>query len=77
MEALRRRGQATEAALIERMELLWPAFFAHPEAAPPPALGRIGVACSTDTNAAISGHFPWLERPGALRRAVEAFLPPA
>lgn len=129
IEARRRRGEATEADLVERSEVLWPLYFADPAAAPPHPSGRIGVACSTGTNASIShhfrlstlatglpsaqlpalfvhgeldplpvsssseaavlirdavvvtipdcGHFPWMERPGEIRRAVAAFLPGA
>ena len=55
-----------------------PALFVHGERDPLPP------RASTDTAALIpgarvelvpgSGHFPWLERPGELRRRVEAFL---
>lgn len=123
VEARRRAGETTEAALIERMAILWPQWFADPESAPPYPPLRIGAECSADTNASIArhfelgtlvqklpgarlpalfvhgvldplplrastgtaalipgaivetipdcGHFPWLERPGALRLAVE------
>lgn len=115
-------GQATEADAVESIQLLWPAYFANPAAAPPcpdlqlsvdaysatyeslrtelPALaGRLEglavptlfvhgsaspmpVTASTDTAQAIGpaaavqvlegiGHFAWLERPGALRAALD------
>jgi len=127
VEAARRRGEATEADLVERMGHIWPHWFADPAAAPPNAATRIGVECSRETNASIShhfrlstlatglpsvtlpalfvhgesdpmpvsssleaaalirgavvetipacGHFPWMERPGEVRRIVSAFLP--
>jgi proline iminopeptidase len=127
IEARRARGEATEADLVERAEMVWPLWFADPAAAPAMVASRIGVECSRDTNASIShhfrlstlatglpsaalpalfvhgesdpmpvsssretaalvrdavvevipgcGHFPWLERPGEIRRAVAAFLP--
>ncbi len=126
VEALRRRGEATEADLLERFGLLWPRWFADPENAAPNPVRHIGPRASTETNVSISehfakgtlarelpevrlpalfvhgefdplpvrastetaalvpgarvetiahcGHFPWLERPGALRRVVESFL---
>ncbi len=126
VEGLRRRGEATEAELLERATILWPRFFADPDRAPPMPPTRIGARCSADTNASIAhhferrtleqklpdarlpalfvhgdsdplplsssietaalipgsevgviaecGHFPWLERPGELRRAVERHL---
>jgi pimeloyl-ACP methyl ester carboxylesterase len=127
IEAARRRGEVTEAELLERSRLVWPHYFADPRSAPPPPETPIGVDCSTETNASIShhfrlstlatglpsaalpalfvhgerdplpvsssletaalirgavvqtipdcGHFPWIERPGELRRIVAAFLP--
>jgi pimeloyl-ACP methyl ester carboxylesterase len=127
IEESRRRGEVTEADLVERSKLVWPRYFADPEAAPPHPAGQIGVACSTGTNASISdhfgrftlatglpsarlpalfvhgerdplpvsssleaaalipdarvetipdcGHFPWMERPGEIRKAVGRFLP--
>jgi proline iminopeptidase len=125
VEALRRRGEATEDDLLERFRIIWPQYFAEPESAPPPPIGRGGTQCSTDTNASIAqhfergtlskklpdawlpamfvhglrdplpmrastetaaliagakvetidcGHFPWLERPGEIRAAVQRFL---
>jgi proline iminopeptidase len=57
IEAARRRGEATEADLVERMGYVWPHWFADPAAAPSTLAGRIGVECSTGTNASISHHF--------------------
>ena len=42
---------------MERSHLVWPCYFADPASAPPHPGGRIGVACSTETNASISHHF--------------------
>ena len=127
IEDARRRGEVSEAALVERSKLVWPRYFADPDTAPPHPAGDIGVECSTGTNASISdhfnrftlatglpsaklpalflhgerdplpvsssleaaalvpdawvetipdcGHFPWIERPGEIRRAAERFLP--
>lgn len=127
IEALRARGEATEADLMERAAAVWPYWFADPASAPPILAGRIGVECSRATNESIAhhfrlstlatglpsaalpalfvhgerdpmppsssletaalirgaevaiipgcGHFPWMERPGEVRRAVAAFLP--
>jgi pimeloyl-ACP methyl ester carboxylesterase len=126
LERLRREGDATEADLLERWELIWPRYFALPERAPASPTEHIGVDCSRETNASIAGHlragtlrsrlpsarapvllvhgtedpmpiagsaeiarlvpgarlvpidgcghFPWLELPGELRRAVGGFL---
>ena len=57
IEARRRAGEVTEADLVERSELVWPLYFADPATAPPHPGGRIGVECSTGTNASISEHF--------------------
>ena len=126
VETLRRRGEATEADLLERFGLLWPRWFADPERAAPNPVRHIGARSSTETNLSLSehfakgtlaralpevrlpalfvhgeldplpvrastetaalvpgarvetipdcGHFPWLERPGELRRIIESFL---
>ena len=55
-EELRRAGEATEADLQERFELLWPQYFADPAAAVSIPL-RVGRECSRDTNASIVEHF--------------------
>jgi proline iminopeptidase len=122
IEAARRRGEATEADLVERFALIWPQYFADPASAPA-GPSRIGAQCSTETNASIMhhfeqetlvrglpdvsvptafvhgeldplpprsslgaaalipgarteivagvGHFPWLERPGSVRAALQ------
>ena len=57
IEELRRRGEATEADLLERAALNWPRFFADPANAPPDPLEHIGVDSSRETNAAIADHF--------------------
>jgi pimeloyl-ACP methyl ester carboxylesterase len=125
LEAQRRNGMVTEAQLVERFGLVWPAFFADPaHVSLPPT--RVGVDASIGTNRSIAaelerrtlehglpgvrlpalfihgeldpsparaseetaalipgaaveiipgcGHFPWLERPGEVRRTVEAFV---
>lgn len=126
VEALRRRGEATEADLLERMGFLWPRWFGDPERVAPNPVTHIGARSSTETNLSLSehfakgtlarelpkvrrpmlfvhgeldplpvrastetaalvpgarvetipacGHFPWLERPGELRRIVEPFV---
>ncbi len=129
IEESRRRGEVTEPDLVERSKLVWPRYFADPDAAPAHPASHIGVDCSIGTNASISdhfgrftlatglpstelpalfvhgerdplpvsssleaaalipgarvetipdcGHFPWMERPGETRKAVERFLPGA
>jgi proline iminopeptidase len=126
VEALRRRGEATEVDLLERFGRLWPRWFADPAHPAPNPVTHIGPRSSSETNASIAehfasktlvrelpgvllpalfvhgeldpvpvrasaktaalipgarvetipecGHFPWLERPGELRRIVERFL---
>jgi pimeloyl-ACP methyl ester carboxylesterase len=126
VEELRRQGVVTEADLVDRMAILWPRFFADPDAAAPSPVTNIGPRSSIEVNASLGehfatgtlaqalpgvrlpvlfvhgerdampvrsstqtaelidgaevvtipecGHFPWLERPGELRRAVEQFL---
>jgi proline iminopeptidase len=57
IEERRRRGEVTEADLVERSRLVWPRYFADPDAAPPHPGTHIGVECSIATNASISDHF--------------------
>ena len=65
IEERRRRGEVTEAELIERYELVWPKYFADPAVALPlPA--NLGVQCSAETNVSIREH---LER-GTLTEGV-------
>jgi proline iminopeptidase len=115
-------GRGTDADLEESMQLLWPAYFADPSAAPsfpdmafsleayaatfaslhdalPGLASRLAgvavptlfvhgaaspmpVTASTETAEAIgpaasvevldgAGHFPWIERPGAIRAALD------
>jgi proline iminopeptidase len=55
-EERRRRGEATEADLVDRFALVWPQFFADPsQAGAIPA--AVGVRCSGETNASIASHF--------------------
>ena len=56
VEELRRAGEATEADLQERFDLLWPQYFADPSSATAIPL-RVGPECSRDTNASIAEHF--------------------
>ena len=72
IEALRRRGQVTEADLVERMSVLWPTFFTEPERAPPSPITHIGVRCSIETNASIADHF---ERGTLVQELPSARLP--
>ena len=126
IEARRREGEVTEAELFERWELVWPFWFADPEAAAPDPVRHIGPQSSMEVNASLAahyaagtlrdklpevrlpvlfvhgeldplpfrsstetaalipgaqvetirrcGHFPWLERPGELRRRVKKLL---
>jgi pimeloyl-ACP methyl ester carboxylesterase len=128
VEQLERRamaGDGTEADLVQSLQLLWPAYFADPAAAPPfpgmrfsveaysatfeslhaqlPGLAQrlagvsvptlfvhgagspMPVTASTDSAQAIgaaatiqvlggAGHFPWLERPGAMRAALDRLM---
>ncbi|MGZ4382515.1 MAG: alpha/beta fold hydrolase [Gaiellaceae bacterium] len=72
VEARRRAGTATEADLLERSAIVWPAYFAHPESAPPHPVEHIGVQCSADTNASIAAHF---ERGTLVERLPGVSLP--
>jgi len=56
VEALRRRGEATDEMLYERFTLVWPQYFADPAAAAEPPQ-RVGSEPSTGTNASIAEHF--------------------
>ena len=56
IEQRRRDGVVTEAELVERNAIVWPAYFADPAAATPPP-DRIGVQSSRETNASIGAHF--------------------
>jgi proline iminopeptidase len=123
IEARRRAGDVTEAELVRRFELVWPAYFVDSALALPPPR-RVGVEASLGTNRSPAehlergtlrdglpaaellvcfvhgeksaipvsstrrtaelvpgaqvvvvedcGHFPWVERPGSVRDAVEA-----
>ncbi len=57
VEELRRRSLATEDDLYERFTLIWPNYFADPDGVTEPPPGRVGRACSTETNASIAEHF--------------------
>jgi proline iminopeptidase len=56
VEERRRAGQVTEAELVERFALIWPQFFARPEAASA-APKHVGVQASIETNRSIAEHF--------------------
>jgi pimeloyl-ACP methyl ester carboxylesterase len=56
IDALEKRGEATEADLLESFSLVWPAYFARPDAAPPFPIERMGVRCSAETNESIAHH---------------------
>jgi pimeloyl-ACP methyl ester carboxylesterase len=125
IEHRRRAGTVTEAELVRRFDLVWPAYFADPSHALPAPI-RVGVQASIGTNRSLAehyergtlreglprtklpvcfvhgelsvlpvsstlrtadlvpdsnvvvvpgvGHFPWLERPGSVRDAVQGFL---
>ena len=50
IEARRREGEVTEAELFERWELVWPFWFADPEAAAPDPVRHIGPQSSMEVN---------------------------
>jgi proline iminopeptidase len=50
-------GEATEEESLEALEMIWPYYFAEPDAAAPFAIEHIGVDCSRDTFASIIQHF--------------------
>ena len=72
LQAMRIRGQATEADLVGRFGLLWPNYHADPSNPPPNPVTRFGPRCSADTNASIARHFEL----GTLERGLpQATLP--
>jgi proline iminopeptidase len=73
VEALRRRGQATEQQLLERFALLWPQWFTDPTRSAANPVVHIGPAASTGTNASIAEHFA----AGTLRRKLPELRLPA
>jgi proline iminopeptidase len=73
VEALRRRGQATEQQLLERFGLLWPQWFTDPTRPAANPVVNIGPAASTGTNASIAEHFA----AGTLRRKLPELRLPA
>ncbi|HWQ00891.1 MAG TPA: alpha/beta hydrolase [Gaiellaceae bacterium] len=125
IEDRRRAGTVTEAELVRRFELIWPAYFHDPSLALP-APATVGAEASIGTNRSLAdhfergtlreglprtmlpvcfvhgelsvlplsstertaelvqgskvvvvpgvGHFPWVERPGSVRDAVQGFL---
>jgi pimeloyl-ACP methyl ester carboxylesterase len=56
IEQRRRDGTVTEAELVERNAIVWPAYFADPATATP-APARVGVRSSREANASIAAHF--------------------
>jgi proline iminopeptidase len=50
-------GTVTEDELVEKMRILWPAYFVDRENAPPCPFEHHGVECSAETNASIMEHF--------------------
>jgi proline iminopeptidase len=72
VEALRRRGRATEEQLLERFALLWPQWFTDPTRPAANPVVHIGPAASTGTNASIAEHFA----AGTLRRKLPALRLP-
>ena len=61
IDALDEQGTATDADVLERLHLMWPAYFPTPEAAPPPPEVRIGRPCSDGTMASVMEELPRLE----------------
>jgi pimeloyl-ACP methyl ester carboxylesterase len=71
IEERRRLGDVTEAELVERFALTWPAYFHDPANAPaPPA--RVGLEASVATNRSLAEHF---ERETLVRRLPEVRAP--
>ncbi len=71
-------GEGTPEDNLESLRLVWPAYFADPEAAPPTPPFRTCVAAysgiigevTTGTDGVAAGHFPWIEAPGCVRDAL-------
>jgi pimeloyl-ACP methyl ester carboxylesterase len=56
LEEIDRKGEATEAELVEAFTIIWPAYFFDPAKAPPPPTSR-GVECAAGTFASVLDHF--------------------
>jgi proline iminopeptidase len=71
IEERRRAGDVTEAELVERFSLTWPAYFAGEVTLPPPE--HVGVRASIETNRSLAEHF---ER-GSLKQTLPGVRAPA
>jgi proline iminopeptidase len=71
IEERRRSGEVSEAELVERFALGWPAYFHDPEPASPPP-ERVGLEASIETNRSLAEHF---ERRTLIRRLPEVRAP--
>lgn len=56
------RGEGTEEEALESLALLWPAYFARPEQAPPMPPMRMSVECYAQTLESLHAEMPELER---------------
>lgn len=77
------RGEGTPEEMRESLELLWPAYFASPDHTMPFADARTSIPAYAgiwDSAKALlpglevvdgAGHFPWFERPGSIRAALD------
>jgi pimeloyl-ACP methyl ester carboxylesterase len=61
IDALGQRGEGSPEDGLEGLRLLWPAYFATREAAPPVPEIRIGGRCSLETMASVERELPLLE----------------
>jgi pimeloyl-ACP methyl ester carboxylesterase len=72
IEERRRRGEVTEAELVERFAIVWPHFFSEQRPLiPPPA--HVGPQASIEVNASLSAHFA----AGTLARGLPTVRLPA
>ncbi|MDQ6884723.1 MAG: alpha/beta hydrolase [Candidatus Dormibacteraeota bacterium] len=70
------RGEGTEADALESLRLYWPAYFAHPEAAPPMPSLKLSVRCYGETFESIREHLrkKTLEQELPSYRGVAVFI---
>ena len=61
LDELRTQGAADDALALESLRLVWPAYFADPEQAPPMPALRLAVECGAETTRSILAELPALE----------------
>jgi pimeloyl-ACP methyl ester carboxylesterase len=61
LDELTTQGAADDELALEQMRLVWPAYFANPEAAPPMPQLRIASECSAQMGRSIIAELPALE----------------